>query len=278
MPAEQRGCSDRPLFGSLSLMPLILGLVLVIAACSPKPGISVPTPDCGAPILTIASSRFPIETIEREADGSIKIPADHGGSIAYWIDGTSTNQVFLFALPAGGIQLAGTTAAVTRQNCNSSSYTLEAPQPGSIEDLPLADQSSPGITILFQEESSGSAVLVRGSLAGETITTINTPASAAADIQAEVSLLDTTASADGKTLRIGVSILNTGKSSIKLTTGDVALASEDGSTSNPVKSEPSLPQTIKRGATATIYFTFGRPSSPTATLKVFDIEYDIEGY
>ena len=35
---------------------------------------------------------------------------------------------------------------------------------------------------------------------------------------------------------------------------------------------------IAPGVTETIYFTFPRPSSPTATLKIFTVEYDIEGY
>jgi hypothetical protein len=43
-------------------------------------------------------------------------------------------------------------------------------------------------------------------------------------------------------------------------------------------SEPRLPKEIEAGSTETIYLTFPRPASPTASLKIFTIEYDIDGY
>jgi hypothetical protein len=42
--------------------------------------------------------------------------------------------------------------------------------------------------------------------------------------------------------------------------------------------KPRLPEEIKPGEIKTFDFTFRRPASQTATLKIFTVEYDIEGY
>ncbi len=264
----------------------VAALALVAAGCGRAPStIVVPTPDCGEPTLAIGAAKFRIETLQPKANGSLALPPDTNG-VAYWVSGTTTNQVFLIGAAPDNTKsmaallpsIAGVNATVTWRNCNATSYALEAAQDGAYNVSPLPEQSTPGITILFAQRNAGVASIVHGALAGETITTIDTPAGGAATIQAEISLLDTTTSTDGKTVRIGVSIRNTGAGSFKLTSDDVSLAAQDGAPSRPVRSEPALPQTIKRGATQTIYLTFPRPASPTATLKVLDVEYDIEGY
>jgi hypothetical protein len=90
--------------------------------------------------------------------------------------------------------------------------------------------------------------------------------------------LETTTSADGTTIKVSVSIQNYGAAAFTLSTSDVSLTQQDGTSLNMVSSEPPLPKEIAPGATETIYFTFPRPASPTATLKIFTVEYDIEGY
>jgi len=271
---------------SLLLCLLMVCLALALTSCGrAQPVIPVPTVDCGTPMLEIGSTKFRIETLKPQADGSVKLPADTAG-VAYWLDGTTTNQVFLIGAAPDNLKIEGSllpsiegaTATVTWQNCNSTDYTLGSVEDGSLAGSTHVDQSSAGITVVFQEKALDDASVVRGTVLGETITTISTPASDASSIQAEITLLDTTTSADGKTVRIGVSILNTGKGSFTLSATDVSLVFGDGKQGTPMSSEPSLPRSIKRGATQTIYFTFERPSSETATLKVLDVEYDIEGY
>ena len=85
-------------------------------------------------------------------------------------------------------------------------------------------------------------------------------------------------SADGKTIRVGVSILNNGQSAITLTANDVSLAYENTAPVAPASAEPALPLEIKPGTSEAIYFVFPRPSSPSATLKIFSVEYELEGY
>ena len=210
------------------------------------------------------------------------IPPDTSG-IAYWVEGTDHNYVFVLSPTSENLAMmptitAGSTAKATWKNCNSTTYTLSASQPGSFNGSALPDQSVDGITVFFQTNATGAGFVFSGELTEEQISTFNTPAVGASDIQAEISLLETTASADGTTIRVGVSIQNYGQAAFTLSTSDVSLTQQDDTSLNLVSSEPRLPKEIASGATETIHFTFPRPSSPTATLKIFEVEYDIEGY
>jgi hypothetical protein len=246
------------------------------------PTLFVPTPDCGSPTLLLGSNTFHIETITSAADGSIPVPADKAG-IAYWVEDTNTNYVFVLSpmpenLAAMSTLTVGSIAKVTWSNCNSTTYTLSAPQQGSFSASDLPDQSTEGITVFFQTDPSGASFVFNGELTEEQISTFNTPASSASEIQAEISLLETTASADGTSIRIGVSIQNYGAAPITLSVKDVSFIQQDSTALAMASSEPPLPKEIAPGVTETIYFTFPRPSSQTATLKIFAVEYDIEGY
>src|SRR5207247_902564 len=114
---------------------------------------------------------------------------------------------------------AGDQATITLDNCNSTKYSLSVPQPGVPNNSTLLDQSTSKITVFVQPDSSTAGFVVTGELLGETITTFNTLD--ISQIQAEVSLLETTTSADGKTISVGISILNNGQTPITLSTSDV---------------------------------------------------------
>ena len=142
----------------------------------------------------------------------------------------------------------------------------------------LPDQSVQGITVFFQTDASGASFVFRGELTEEQISTLSTPVPEAGEIQAEVSLLETTSSADGATIKTGISILNYGGSAFTLSANDISLTEQDGTMIAMLSSEPALPKEIPPGSIETIYFTFTRPGSPAAILKIFSVEYDIEGY
>ena len=244
------------------------------------PTMFIPTPDCGTPTLVIGSTSYQIQTITPAADGSLPVPADTAG-IAYWVEGTNTNYVFLLSPTADNLALlsslpAGTTAKATWKNCNSTSYSLLAPESGSITASTLPDQSLNGLTIFVPSDPSGNGSLVKGEFTEEQISTFNTPS--ASEIQAEIGILESTTSSDGTTIRIGVSIYNWGGSAFTLSSSNVSLTQQDGIVLTMAGSEPPLPKEIAPASTETIYFTFLRPSSPTAILKILSVEYDIQGY
>lgn len=244
------------------------------------PTMFIPTPDCGSPTLVLGTTTFQIQNITPAPDGSLAVPSDTSG-IAYWLEGTNTNYVFVLSPTPDNLALmsritVGSTAKATWQNCNSTTYSLSAPQQGSLNTSTAPDQSIDGITVFFKTDSSGAGFVFNGELTEEQISTINTPEGS--EIQAEISLLETTSSADGTTIRVGVSIQNYGVLAFTLSTNEVSLTQEDGTPLVMTSSEPPLPKEIGAGSTETIYFTFPRPASPNAILKVLTIEYDIVGY
>ena len=246
------------------------------------PTLFVPTPDCGSPTLVLASTTFQIETLTPGADGSITVPSDRRG-IAYWVEGTDTHPVFLLSpmpenLAAMSTLTVGSTAKVTWSNCNSTTYSLSAPQEGLFSAAAVPDQSLEGITIFFQTDPSGAGFVFRGELTEAQLSTFETPVSGAADIQAEISLLETATSPDQATIRIGVSIQNYGQTAFTLSGTDVSLTQEDGTALAMISSEPALPKQIGPGSLETIYFFFPRPVSPTSTLRLLTVEYELEGY
>lgn len=246
----------------------------------PVPTLFIPTPDCGSPTLVLGTASFQIQNLTPAADGSFTVPSDTSG-IAYWVEGTDTNSVFVISpTPQNATVMStvsvGSTAKVTWENCNSSTYNLGPAQAAMLDIPAFSDQSSEAITIFFQTDVSGAGFVYKGELTEQQLNTINTLAPS--DIQVEISLLETTASQDGTSLRIGVSIQNFGTSPITLSANDVALLQADSTPLAMTVSEPALPKEIAAGVTETIYFTFQRPATPTVTLKVLTVEYDIEGY
>ena len=245
------------------------------------PTMFVPTPDCGPATFVLGPTTFQIQTINPAADGSLSVPPDTSG-IAYWVDATNTNYVFVLSPTPDNLSLissltAGNIAKATWSNCNSTTYNLFAPEQNPASISTLLDQSTSGITIFVQSDPSTASLVIRGELTEEQLSTINTPA-AGTEIQAEISLLETTTSPDGTTIRVSISIQNYGATAFTLSGSDVSLTSQDGTALIMVNSEPVLPKEIGPGATETIYLRFPRPSSPMATIKIFDIEYELEGY
>jgi len=265
---------------------LFRGNSLLFAALNTEtpviPTIFIPTPDCGVPTLLLGTHPFQIETITAAPGGAMTVPSDRSG-IAYWVEGTNTNYAFVISPTLENLAVMptitiGSPAKVTWSNCNSTTYSLLAPQPGSFDVSASPDQSLDGINVFFQTDASGAGFVFKGELTEEQISTFSTPAPGGSDIQAEISLLETTASPDGTTIRVGVSIQNYGQSAFTLATNDVSLTQPDGAGLGMVSSEPPLPKEIAPGATETIYFTFPRPSAQAATLKIFEVEYELEGY
>ena len=246
------------------------------------PTMFVPTPDCGSPTFVLGSTTFQVQTINPAPDGTLVVPAD-GSATAYWVEGTDTKAVFVLSSTPENLALLstitdGSVAKVTLANCNSTTYNLFAPEQSPASVSTLLDGSTSGITVILLSDPSTASIFVRGELTEEQLSTINTPVLGGSEIQAEISLLETTPSSDGATIRIGISIQNYGATAFALSVNDVSLIQPDATPLTMVNSEPVLPKEIGPGATETIYVTFPRPTSPTATLKIFGIEYELEGY
>jgi hypothetical protein len=245
------------------------------------PTMFVPTADCGPPTLVLGTTTWQIQTTNPAADGSLSVPPDTSG-IAYWVEATDTNYVFVLSPTPDNLSLisgltAGDTAKATWSNCNSTTYNLFTLEQSPASISTLLDQSTSGITIFVQSDPSTASLVVRGELTEEQLSTVNTPA-AGTEIQAEISLLETIPSSDGATIKVGISIQNYGTAAFALSMDDVSLIQPDAIPLILVNSEPPLPKEIGVGATEIIYFTFPRPNSHTATIRILDIEYEVDGY
>jgi hypothetical protein len=266
-------------------------LTVIVSSCqfpsfesrnTPFPTLFVPTPDCGLPTLVLGTTTFQIQNLMPATDGTLTVPANTSG-VGYWVEGTKTNYVFVInPMPEHAAVMStltvGSTAKVTWSNCNSTTYHLDAPQEGFFDASALPNQSAEGITIFFETDPSGAGFVFHGDLTEEQISTFNTPGPETTDIQAEITLLETTTSPDGESIRVGVSILNYGTATFTLAAVDVTLTQPDGTAVTMLSSEPSLPKEIASESMETIYFSFPRPAASAATLKVFTVEYELEGY
>jgi hypothetical protein len=238
-----------------------------------------PGDDC-RPSLVLGSRSFEIRTLKPGSDGALNVPRNQPER-AYWVEGTQTNLVFGLSPVLDNLSLVSAlkpeaAATVTWANCNTATYSLSAPLQGLPDNASLLDQSTSQITIFIPGETASSGTVIRGELLEETITAFNTPDASA--LQAEISLLEMATSPDGSTLTVGISIYNYGQTAITLSASDVSLTPEAALPLAPVRVEPPLPIEIGPGTTKTIYLTFLRPSTTTATLKIFTVEYGLEGY
>lgn len=234
--------------------------------------------NCKATLL-LGSTQYAIQVVKPERDGKLTIPKNYPYR-AYWVEGTEINAVYGLSPTTTSLTLqtslkTGDEVTVTLKNCNSTKYSISTITSGAPETAALLDQSFSGITI-FARSSAAAGFVIRGDLLEETITHFNTPNPA--EIQAEVSLLETTSSEDGKALIVSISILNTGQTALTLNTEDVFLVAQDAAAGVPQSAEPALPAEIKAGASQSFSFTFPKPSTLAVTIKVFSVEFELDGY
>jgi hypothetical protein len=242
----------------------------------------IPTVDCSPPTLVLGTTRYQIENISLSADGSVSVPPDVNGTI-FWVEGTDLQYRFMLSPTVENLNLLtslpeGTSVTATWSNCNSMTFTLSDPQPADLEPTYLPEQSTASILIFLQLDATGEGFMVNGEMTGEQISAFNTPDASAGELQAEIGLVETGVSSDGNNIHLTVSIYNFGGTAFSLSAGDVSLTPAGAEPLAMTTSEPALPREIAPAATEIFTFTFPRPSTPTSTLKVFTVEYDVDGY
>jgi hypothetical protein len=245
------------------------------------PTVFVPTADCSPATLVLGTTTFQIQNLAPASDSSLTVPADTS-DIAYWVEGTNNNYVFVLSPTPNNLALqtalkAGDLVAVFWADCTTVSFAVSAIEASQLSDPALLDQSISGMSVFVQTDPSTAGFVVKGELPEETVDVLDTPRPDESGILAEVSLLETSTSPDG-TIKVGISVRNYGQTAFTISLDDVSLTPQDAAPLVLVSSRPRLPEELKPGETEIIEFTFPRPSSQTATLKIFTVEYDIEGY
>ena len=247
---------------------------------APASTLFIPTVECAAPALVIGTVTYQVQTIQVSADGSVGVPPDSNGTI-YWIEGTDLQYRFMLSPTIENLNLLtslseGSSATVTWADCSSMTFTLSAPQPGDFGITYLPEQSAASILIFLQLDPTGEGFMIGGSLAEEVISVLNTPAPDESGVLAEIGLQEM--ASDGNTLTLTVSIYNFGAEPFTLSAENVSLTPVGGAPLAVDRSSPRLPERINPAETETFTLTFPRPATPISTLKVFTVEYDVEGY
>jgi hypothetical protein len=232
--------------------------------------------------LRIGTHTWQLEAIQQEADGSISVPTNTPGT-AYWISDLHQNSVFALSPTRENLDILNATQGreevnVAWENCNTVSYTLLSLVSGEPGLDILLDQKSVGLVIYVPESSLGPGMTLQGALAGETIIAPPTSAPSSGEVDAEISLLGTTTSPDKQTIQVQISIKNYGSSPITLSETDIALTPQGSAPLALTSSDPALPQAIGPGETRTFILVFPRPGTEIATITIYTIEYDLEGY
>lgn len=152
--------------GRLKLQPA--QPIATLPSTSIVPTLFVPTPHCGPATLVLGPATFQMQVIQLAPDGSVSMPPD-GTGIAYWVEGTDLQYIFLLSPSPENSSLvsslpAGSLAKATWPNCNSMTFTLSAPQPGSFGLTYLPEQSTASIAVFVQTDASGNGLVVGGEL------------------------------------------------------------------------------------------------------------------
>lgn len=249
---------------------------------SPMPSEISPTLYCGEPVLTFGTTDLRIQQIAAAADGSITIPTDTD-DVVYWLNGTDNNFVFALSSTPNNLALgksltAGELISITWPSCEVMTFILAAPELDGSFNAASSDQLGSEIILFIQDAPPGEGFVVKGSPVELQMISTDTPAPGGLGVESEIALLETSTSQDKSTILVSVSIWNYGTSEFTVSANDVWLIPQGVAPIAPAKAKPSLPRKIKAGETKTFDFTFARPSSATATLKIFSVEYDLEGF
>jgi hypothetical protein len=141
----------------------------------------------------------------------------------------------------------------------------------------LTDQAKIGIIIYVPGSDLAPGIWVQGGMLEEIFRPFETSVPNSF-VDVEVSLLKTTTLNDGTTIQVTFSILNYGAAPGTISEGDISLTPEDAAPLALIHSEPSLPQELKPQESQIFTLDFPRPTSTTAILKIFNIEFNLGDY
>ena len=124
--------------------------------------------DCNFSTLVLGTTTFQIQNLPRAADGSLAVPGDTSG-IAYRVEAAVTNRVFILSPTPQNISVMatisiGSPVTVMGKGCTPATYSLTAPQAGSLDGSVFAGDSTEMITIFFPTVSSGAGFVFKGRL------------------------------------------------------------------------------------------------------------------
>ena len=251
--------------GTILIVVLIAGVFYFSTPHAP------PLP-CDASTLQIGATRLRIQTLAHSAGAPLNVPSGKP-NVALWVQGTNAHYVFALSPTAQNLTLneriaVGDPVTIKWADCSSDAYAVTSLEKAVANTATLLDQSKTGVTVFLPAASGSSGWTIEGQRP-ELLSSAQTPQPTDANAtQAEISMLDQSVSADGKTLTLKVSIKNTGSRPIHLSTNDISLAPDNGSTVAPTSIDPALPLDIQSGASQAVTLTFAKPAGNSGILNL----------
>jgi hypothetical protein len=242
----------------------------------------VQAPSCDGASLQIGSDTWQVESAWRASDGSINVPGDTSGT-AYWVQDPQNIYIFALSPTQANLDLFsslqdGEMALLTTRDCDSVTFRLSAPQPGEPGSEVLVNQPPSGIIIYIPHSSLALGTYTSGILSDVTITSLAESDPAPVDPQVDISLLNVSTPTYGIHIQVVVTLLNTGTTPITVSNSDFTLIPSGVPPLELIQSYPSLPARLNPDQVVTLNLVFPRPSTPTATLKIFSTNYNLNGY
>jgi hypothetical protein len=232
---------------------------------------------CVPPTLEVGETQWPLASIARSTDGSLAVPLQTDR--VYWVEGTDANPVFEVnpdspaAAAFADIQ-SGDSLTVTWTDCTSQEYVVSTVVSGSPITASFFDQSRTGMALIVPASSSKADLVIQG-MTPEALIPVSGGSSAEPGVKAVVSLVNQTASADGKTLTLIVTVRNTGANPLDLTGDGISLTAGNSASLAPLSVLPALPQSISPDASQNFIFTFPRPPGESALFRILGLNLDI---
>lgn len=240
---------------------------------------AIPTPTSCPLSLTIAGRAVPVHAVPPSPDGSWNLPPDSGQ--AYWVEGTNNHTIFLLSPDSTNLSLlqsvqAGDTASFTSRDCAATTYNLGQLTEGAPDPASQLNQRISQITIYLPPSSAAAGYVLIGPLQDEELQRVSTPDP---DSQLlEISLGEIKTSPDRSEITIQITIQNYAKNAVLFNPADTTLTPDGAAPLAVIRADPTLPLQLKPGAAEEVQLTFLRPTLPSAVLRVFSVEYTIEGY
>jgi hypothetical protein len=221
-------------------------------------------PPCGDPALLLGTTQYRIQSMPANP---IPIPAANSGETAYWMEGTTVN--YDLTLNSAAELKPGMTLTIRWGDCVEENYTVTAVESGALDRVAFLDQSSGGIRLFVQGSAAGEGLLVRGARPESLVVGTPEPTEPGA-VQADISFLKNDIAADGKTIRLQISIKNNGSQALSLSADKISLGPENGAALPPTSTEPALPQQVAPGDTAILTLTFPYAGDKALVFKLLD--------
>lgn len=265
---------------ALGVLLLVGGSILLRGVAAGHPEVSpTATPARCELALEIAGQTYPVQAIPPSSTGNWKLPADEGR--AFWVEGTNRHTFFLLPLnPANQTLLhslqAGDTAAFTSRRCITTIFRLSKFTEGAPNPAGQLDQNSTRITVYMPASSEFPGYVLEGSQQGEELRRASTPNPDTQ--QLTISFEGILASSNDSAVTLRVKIKNNAKNAVRVDTADAFLTPNGSGPLDTLSTEPGLPLLLKPGGTQEIRLIFPHPSMPSATLRIFNAEFQVDGY